>query len=74
MAKQGRRATVYVELADSIATKSIPEAKMDISIQVLMPPGYEKKSLDFIDDMYETLAKEFKKQVKKWNKKAEGSD
>ena len=74
MPKIGRNSTSYAKLSDSLATKAIPEAKLIVSIQAVIPAGMEKKTYKFIDEAQDEVAKAYKKFIKKMNERAEDDD
>jgi hypothetical protein len=61
-----RRATVYRQLPEELAGNKAKEAKLAISINMVVPKEMEgKKATEFIDDEIDQIAKDFKKFIDK---------
>ena len=61
-----RRAVVYCELPEELAPGKTKEAKLTISIGMVVPKEMEgKKATEFIDNQMDEVSKEFKKFIKK---------
>ena len=61
-----RRSSMYFTLPNELTGgEKSKEAKMNVSISMVLPKAMEKKSSKFIDDQMEELSKSFKKFMKK---------
>ena len=61
-----RRAVVYCELPEELAPGKTKEAKLTISIGMVVPKEMEgKKTMKFIDDEIDMISKDFKKFMAK---------
>jgi len=65
MPKINRSKTTYQPLPDELATSSIPDAKVIVSISVVVPKGMEKSAERFIKEAHADIQDGFKKYVKK---------
>lgn len=69
MPKINRSKTTYQTLPDDLATSAIPDAKVIVSISVVVPKGMEKSAEKFIKEAHENVQDDFKRYVKKEIKK-----
>lgn len=69
MPKINRSKTTYQTLPDDLATSAIPDAKVIVSISVVVPKGMEKSAEKFIKEAHENVQDGFKRYVKKEIKK-----
>lgn len=65
MPKINRSDTFYVKLPESLATKTIPDAKLQISLNVTHPKGMEKVTQKVIIEVTDEARKIFKKKFKR---------
>lgn len=63
MPKINRRATTYVKLDEDSQTKNIKEAKLEVSLNMLVPPDWEKKGMKFLEKANDKLKKMFKEFI-----------
>lgn len=64
--KINRSANAYVELPISVCDKNgTKEAKASISMNLVVPAGFEKKMQKFMADQADAFAKAFKKAIRK---------
>ena len=73
MPKQTKSKITYAKLG-SLATKTIPEAKLQVSLNVLVPKELERKAEKWMNEAHEELSDAFKKFIKKEQKKAEAEN
>jgi len=74
MAQVNRSSNCYVEIPEHLldGPKSKPEAKMQMSVNLVVPKWMDdKKTNKFISELMEDAAKEFKKYIKKRIEKEE---
>ena len=69
MPKINRSKTSYQTLPEELATSAIPDAKVIVSISVVVPKGMEKSAEKFIKEAHDNIQDGFKKYVKKEIKK-----
>lgn len=65
MPKINRSDTFWVGLPEELGTKTIPDAKLQISLNVTAPKGFEKVSQKIITDIMSDAKNTFKKRIKK---------
>lgn len=63
MPKINRKTTTYVKLDESSQTKNIKEAKLEVSLNMLVPPDWEKKGMKTLEKMNDKLRKMMKEFV-----------
>lgn len=71
MPRLNRSDTFYVGLPDKLATPSVPDAKMAISVTMTVPKGMEKVAQKIIMDAMAEAKDVFKARMKKAVNKAE---
>lgn len=74
MARINRSNTTYVKLPEELATKSMPDAKASISLNLLVPKGMEKAATKFMEETQKAVGKAFKKFMRKQIEKGEEDD
>ena len=74
MAKIGRSNMVYVKLPDSIATKTVPEAKLQAALNITVPKELERYAPKILDKLHDEITDLFHKEIKKRVKKLNDDD
>lgn len=64
-----RRGTVYFQLPEELTGGKRKDAKMEISVNMTVPKGFENKGTDVIDEIIDDAGEKFKKFMKKRVKK-----
>ena len=75
MPRLNRGTSIYAKLPEALKTKSLPEARLDVSLNATYPKGIPAKKVEkFLKEQQETIDEDWKVFIKKQSNKALSDD